>query len=292
MSETLPEGLSLVSHLNVDDQSCFIYTSQTLQTSQNFLVDGSFPWSEVVEDVLAGHGLDEPAAEMGRGAIFFLSGGKLPYPIVVRQYRHGGLLRFLSGARFFSPHRFISELKLHTQVQRLGIAVPQALGVIVVKPGAKSIFVNGYYVTRRLQKSVGLAEYLESVGAANRLQISYDIGAGLRKLHEHGIFYTDLHVKNILVGPQGEICFIDFDKAKQEKAPLPGSRRRANLYRFIRSIEKYCCRGGKLTDRDRAAFLIAYELDPKKYEKLFRQLGFGLFWRYCFYRLGWRLNRS
>jgi len=289
MSEILPDDLSLVSHLNVNDQSCFIYTPQT---PHNFLVDTSFPWLEVVEDVLAGHGLDEPAAGMGRGAIFFLSGGKLPYPIVVRQYRHGGLLRFLSGARFFSPRRFLAELQIHTQVQRFGISVPPALGVIVVKQGAKSVFVNGYYVTRRLQECVGLAEFMETAGAAGRLQISYDIGAGLRKLHEQGIFYTDLHVKNILVEPQGKVCFIDFDKAKQYNAPLSGRRRRANLYRFIRSVKKYLDRGGKLTDSDRAAFLIAYEPDPKKYDKLFRQLGLGLLWRHCFYRPGWWLNRS
>ena len=289
MSETLPEDLSLVSSLNVDGQSCFIYTPQI---TKNFSVDGSFPWPEVVTEVLAGHGLDESAAGMGRGAIFFLSGGNLPYPIVVRQYRHGGLLRFLSGARFFSPRRFLSELKLHTQVQRLNISVPQALGVIVVKQRPKSIFVNGYYVTRRLQECVGLAEFLETAGAAGRLQISYDIGVGLRKLHEQGIFYTDLHVKNILVEPQGKVCFIDFDKAKQYNAPLSGSRRRANLYRFIRSVKKYLDRGGKLTDSDRAAFLLAYEPDPKKYDKLFRQLGLGLLWRHCFYRPGWWLNRS
>ena len=286
MSEISPDGLCLVSSLNVDDQSCFIYTPQ------NFLLEGSFPWSEVVEEVLAGHGLNESAAGMGRGAIFFLSGGKLPYPIVVRQYRHGGLLRFLSGARFFSQCRFLTELKLHTEVQRFGIPVPRALGVIVVKQGLKSVFVNGYYVTRRLQESVGLAEFLETTEATIRLQIAYEIGAGLRKLHEHGIYYTDMHVKNILVGPEGKIYFIDFDKAKQFSPPLSNWRRRANLYRFLRSVEKYCHRGGKLTDTDRSVFLIAYEPDSRKYLKLFRQLGLGLTWRRLFYRPGWWLNRS
>lgn len=285
MSEISPDGFP-VSTLSVNHKSCFIYTPR------NFLVDGSFPWSEVVEEVLAGHGLNDSAAGMGRGAIFFLSGSKLPYPIVVRQYRHGGLLRFLSGARFFSQRRFLTELKLHTEVQRLGISVPRALGVIVVKQGLKSVFVNGYFVTRRLQESVGLAEFLQTAEVSSRLQIAYEIGAGLRKLHENGIFYTDMHIKNILVEPQGKIYFIDFDKAKQYPAPLFGRRRRANLYRFIRSVKKYWGRGGKLTDSDRAAFLIAYEPDPKKYGKLFRQLGFGLFWRHCFYRPGWWLNRS
>ena len=127
---------------------------------------------------------------------------------------------------------------------------------------------------------------------ATRLRIAFEIGACLRKLHKHGIFYTDLHVKNILIGPQGKIFFIDFDKARQYRAPLSTFRRRANLYRFLRSVEKYCYRGGKLTDTDRAAFLIAYEPNSKKYAKLYRKLALGLSWRRLFYKLGWWLNRS
>ena len=286
MSETLPGSL-LASTLSVNDKSCFIYVPR--QTS---LVDGSFPWQRVAEEVLSGSGLVEPAASMGRGGIFFLSGAWLPYPIVVRQYRHGGLGRLLSGARFFSPHRFMAELKLHILVRELDVSAPEPLGVIVVKKGPKSIFVNGYYVTRRLLDSVDLSEFLQQTGAAIRLRIAFEIGNCLRKLHEHGIFYTDLHVKNILVGPEGGIFFIDFDKAKKFQAPLSAFRRRANLYRFLRSVEKYCYRGGKLTDADRSAFLVAYEPDPKKYLKLHRQLGLGLAWRRIFYRPGWWLNRS
>ncbi len=286
MSETLPDSL-LASTLSVDDKSCFIYVPR--QTS---LVDGSFPWQRVVEEVLSGSGLAEPVAGMGRGGIFFLSGAWLPYPIVVRQYRHGGLWRLLSGARFFSPRRFTTELKLHTLVRELGISAPEPLGVIVTKKGPKSIFVNGYYVTRRLPDSIGLPEFLQQTESATRLKIAFEIGNCLRKLHEHGIFYTDLHVKNILIGPEGGSFFIDFDKAKKYQAPLSAFRRRINLYRWLRSVEKLCYRGGKLTDADRAAFLIAYEPDPAKCLKLHQQLGFGLTWRRLFYKLGWWLNRS
>ncbi len=287
MSEILPEGLYLNSSLIVENQLCSVYTPR-----HSFLENDTFPWQKIVEDLLAGHGLAEPVAEMGRGGIFFLSGGHLPYPIVVRQYRHGGLGRFLSGARFFSKRRFLSELKLHEVVSELGISTPQALAVIVVKKEPKSIFINGYYVTRRLSDSVGLPEFLEQSGAPSRLKIAFEIGTYLRQLHENGFFYTDMHVKNILVGPDGEIFFIDFDKAEQFSAPLSSYRRRANLYRFLRSVEKYYHRGGKLTDTDRAAFLIAYEPDPKKYAKLYRKLALGLSWRRLFYKLGWWLNRS
>ena len=287
MVSEISQDVYLLKSLSLDDKSCAVYVP-----SQILSQDTSFPWSIILEKILAGQGLAESLVRLGRGGIFFFSGDQLPFPIVVRQYRHGGLWRSLSGPRFFSEQRFLDELKIHTQVMELSLPTLEVVGVIVVKEKAKSIFVNGYYVTRRLSDSVGLPEFLASAGATSRLQIAGEIGTGLRKLHKHGIFYTDMHVKNILVGPEGKICFIDFDKAKQFNAPLSDRRRRANLYRFLRSVEKYCCRGGKLTDSDRSAFLIAYEPDPKKYLKLFRQLGFGLTWRRLFYRLGWWLNRS
>ena len=286
MSEIISDGL-ISSTLSVDDRFCTIYVPSQISS-----LDTSFPWRIILEKILVGQGLDESVVRLGRGGIFFFSGNQLPFPIVVRQYRHGGLWRFLSGARFFSKHRFLAELKVHSRVVELGLPTPEVLGVIVVKEKSKSIFVNGYYVTRRLLESVSLPEFLNSAGAATRLQIAYELGAGLRKLHENGVFYTDMHVKNILVGPGGKICFIDFDKAGQFSSPLSYWRRRANLYRFLRSVEKYCFRGGKWTDTDRSAFLIAYEPDPKKYLKLFFQLNLGLSWRRLFYKFGWWLNRS
>jgi len=147
-------------------------------------------------------------------------------------------------------------------------------------------------VTRRLSETVGLPEFLEKSGTSVRLKTAFMLGHNLRKLHDHGIFYTDMHVKNILVGPDAQIFFIDFDKARQFRAPLSSYRRRLNLYRFLRSVEKYCHRGGTITAADRTAFLIAYEPDSEKYVKLYRQLALGLSWRGLFYKFGWWLNRS
>lgn len=286
MSELLPEGLNLNATLTVAKRLCSVYT-YTCSVPEEV----NLPWSKIVADILAGYGLVGSAAELGRGGIHFLSGGQLPYPIVVRQYRHGGLGRFLSGGRFFSKSRFLSELKLHEVVRELGVPTASALAVIVVKAPA-STFINGYYVTRRLSGAIGLPEFLGKSDSLTRLKSAFMIGAYLRKLHDHGIFYTDMHVKNILVGSSGELFFIDFDKARLEPAPLSGRRRRANLYRFIRSVDKYCHRGGKITAADYSAFLVAYEPDPEKYLKLYQRLSLGLSWRGLFYRFGWWLNRS
>ena len=285
---TMPNDNLAVETFHLDGQICSVYTPVSkIKSSQK-----KFLWPEIVADLLSGTGLDERAARSGRGGIFFFSDSRSPESIVVRQYRHGGLWRLLSGARFFSEGRFLSELKIHNQVSEIGVLVPQAVAVIVVKEESKPIFVNGYFVTLMLQGSFTLPEFLESAEAKTRLAIFFRIGDYLKKLHEHGIFYTDMHVKNILLTSAGEPCFIDFDKAKECPAPLPDRLRHKNLKRFLRSLEKYSSRGGRLTESDRAAFLLAYASDSQTYAKLFQKFGRALFWRSLVYRLGWLINRS
>ncbi len=272
----------------LDGHSCSVYTAKSaIKSSENL-----FAWSEIVADLLAGVGLDNDTAQAGRGGIFFFSSRRVPAPVVVRQYRHGGFWRFLSGSRFFSPKRFLLEFKTHQRVQALGIPVPEAVAVIVVKKEREPVFVRGYFVTFRLPDCQTLPDFLRAAASQTRLDIFFKLGKYLNKLHEHGIFYTDMHVKNILVNSAGEPCLIDFDKSRISERSLSERFRLVNLQRFQRSLEKYSSRGGRLTDSDRAAFLLAYAPDSKQYAKLCRRLQRGLFWRRFFYRLGWLINRS
>ena len=287
-SRSLPIDNLIVTTFDLDEQLCSVYsTDDNLRSFAKQIL-----WPEIVADLLVGKGLDGRAAQAGRGGIFFFSDSRSPESLVVRQYRHGGFWRFLSGARFFSRDRFLAELKVHNRAAELGVLVPEAVAVIVVEKACKGLFLNGYFATIRLQDSLTLPDFLESASRKTRLMIFSKIGNYLRILHEHGIFYTDIHVKNILLTSGGEPCFIDFDKSKEFKAPLSSALRQANIRRFLRSLEKYCHRGGRLTESDRAAFLIAYEPASETYVKLYQQLMRGLFWRRLFYRLGWWLNRS
>jgi 3-deoxy-D-manno-octulosonic acid kinase len=287
-SESLAGNNLTVTSFTIDGQICSVYTSAC--TSK--LLTNQFLWPQIIADLLVGAGLDELAAESGRGGIFFFSDSRVPQPVVIRQYRHGGFWRFISGPRFFSRKRFLTELKLHHQVTQLGIPVPAAVAVIVIEKEHKSIFVNGYFATLRLPDCFTLPEFLETAASRTRLMIFFKVGKYLQTLHENGIFYADMQVKNILVTASAVPYFIDFDKSQMFEGPLSVAHRRANLKRFLRSLEKFSERGGRLTESDRVAFLLAYASDSKSYSQLFSQLQGGLFWRRLFYRLGWLLNRS
>ena len=281
----------------LDGQICSVYTLKPAIKSESSPVikkssENLFAWSEIVADLRAGVGLDNDTAQAGRGGIFFFSGRQVPAPVVVRQYRHGGFWRFLSGARFFSPKRFLLELKTHQLAAAIGIPVPEAVAVIVVKKEQQPVFVNGYFVTFRLPESRTLPDFLRSAASRTRLHIFFKLGKFLRILHDNGIFYTDMHVKNVLVNSSGEPCLIDFDKSRNFEKPLSERLRRINLQRFLRSLEKYSSRGGRLIDSDRAAFLLAYASNSRRYAKLSQRLQRGLFWRRLIFRLGWLINRS
>lgn len=281
----------------LDGHSCSVYTcNPALKPESASVIKKSsgniFAWSEIVADLLVGVGLDNDTAQAGRGGIFFFSDWRVPAPVVVRQYRHGGIWRFFSGSRFFSPRRFLREFKTHQRAQALGIPVPEAVAVIVVKNERQPVFVGGYFVTFRFPDCQILPDFLRSAVSQTRLKIFFKLGKYLNKLHEHGIFYTDMHVKNILLNSVGEPCLIDFDKSKNFKKPLSERLRRINLQRFLRSLDKYSSRGGRLTDSDRAAFLLAYASDSRRYAKISQRLQRGLFWRRLIYRLGWLINRS
>jgi tRNA A-37 threonylcarbamoyl transferase component Bud32 len=252
------------------------------------------PWREIAARVLAGCDRSAAAGKTGRGAVFMLPGRELGlcFDVVVRQYRHGGLLRGLRGDGFGNRDRFLEELKVHLRVRELGLPAPEPLGVIVVEGGVAGDGVQGYYATRRLEGVSGLPEYLAGASPGRRRQLAAELGRRLRRLHDEGIFYADLQVRNLLVDDSGELYFIDFDKSTWSAGPLPAARRRANLYRFARSLEKYRRRGGKVSPLDRIIFLQAYEPDPESYRSLFNALARGLGWRSLFYQLGWRLNRS
>jgi hypothetical protein len=101
-----------------------------------------------------------------------------------------------------------------------------------------------------------------------------------------------MHIKNILLNSVGEPFLIDFDKSRNFENPLSERFRIKNLRRFLRSLDKYSMRGGRLVDSDRAAFLLAYAPDSERYAKFFRRLQRGLFIRRLFSRCGWLINRS
>ena len=161
---------------------------------------------------------------------------------LIRTYRHGGLLRHLTGDCFFTwPPRPFRELSITEELRRRGIRTVEVYGACV-SPVCGPVY-RGWLVTRELRGAYDLwaalrGDFIQRAGAAATLKA---VAVTLRALHREGVYHRDLNLKNILVrleadGVAGYV--IDFDKAKLFLGGLPGELIKKNLDRLLRSVCK------------------------------------------------------
>jgi tRNA A-37 threonylcarbamoyl transferase component Bud32 len=61
------------------------------------------------------------------------------------------------------------------------------------------------------------------------------VGAAVRLLHTYDVYHADLNTHNILIGYDGRVYFVDFDRARRRSS---GAWRDKNLVRLERSLNK------------------------------------------------------
>lgn len=190
-----------------------------------------------------------PARASGRGVAGLLRPG-LPdgSGLVIKGYRHGGLLgRFLSW-RYLSPRRSLRAIEASDAARRGGVPAP-----LVVAGAAERLFPLG---CRLYEVSIEVpgAEPLDRAlalgsppgprlprGARSRRRLLVEACArSVRALHDVGINHRDLNLANLLAAPapQGPVVHVvDFDSARVGK-PLSPRRRLRALQRLYRSTVK------------------------------------------------------
>jgi len=214
--------------------------------------------SDLADD-LVDLGIEDPGALSQTGDKTYEGRGKpvrveLPdgSRAVLRRFRHGGLLRAFTGKYFVGPSRPMRELRAIETARRAGVRVPDVLAALQ----RKSLLVchEGYLLTREVPGARDLVEILTAGEPADALLA--DAGRETRKLHESGVWHADLHVKNVLADG-GRAWLLDFDRARVYSEVSP-SRRRENLLRFYRSLEKLARRGVRLGRCERLRFFRGY----------------------------------
>lgn len=186
---------------------------------------------DAIADALFDRSGCEPAGKRGRGALyrFRLENGFG----ILRECRRGGLVRFLLPDVYLLHNRPYRELRVHALLYDRGLSVPEPLGVVWRRAGR--VFYRGAVATREIE-GCDLLEYLRGnpPDADDTLRRA---GRLIRDMHDLGAYHADLQVRNVLVGRDGRLYLIDFDKARH--LPRVSPRRRAcNLLRFRRSLEK------------------------------------------------------
>lgn len=177
----------------------------------------------------------------GRGTLYFLRlrNGE---NALVRSYRHGGLLRRLTGDIFVTwPPRPFKELGVIEQAGHRGVPSPEVIGAVVERVWGP--FYRGWLVTRELSGARDLWAALrdDSYGRNSMDSVLRAVAQSVRRMHRRGIYHGDLNLKNILVRLEENgirSYLIDFDKAKLFSSAIPPRKVRNNLNRLHRSARK------------------------------------------------------
>jgi hypothetical protein len=199
--------------------------------------------------------------------------------LFVKKLRHGGLFGNLV-KDLFTDKRILRDLINAHSLRLAGFRSPGIIFLIMEKKVGP--WYEGYVGEELIENARNLLEMIQQeewVRIKNKVMKA--VASELRELHDKGFYHSDLNAGNILIrerwGPKApvkknfasdegsggevntgpfDIIFIDLDCMKKSEKVSPG-RRRSNIFRLFRSLQKY---GGrkKHTVEDDLYFLKSY----------------------------------
>jgi 3-deoxy-D-manno-octulosonic acid kinase len=183
--------------------------------------------------------------------------------MVLRRYRHGGLLGRITGALYLGPGRALAELRVAARAAACGAPVPHVLCLVlwpVFGPFWSALI--GTREERGARHLLELAQDLEP--AAARSALAGEVGRAVRRLHDAGVEHRDLQLRNVLAveeppAAQRRIVVIDLDRAVYHaQRGVPVRLRASNLGRLLRSVIKNGLWDRRVGEREAAAFMEGY----------------------------------
>ncbi len=229
----------------------------------------------------------------GRPAVVPFGQGKL----VFRHYYHGGCFRQLTGDLFIGISRFLNELKILSEAYRVGVPVPEPVGLILSSVGG-GIY-RGDLVTVYIPGSTDLLTYYRNLPVEaseqelrERRKIIEELACRISALHRSGLFHGDLQLKNISIRKSEdgvEIFILDFDKAFRGN-PDDIDKSGDNLIRLYRSFSKMCLSNPHISIYDPIRFIRSYAPADKELRKSIIRKVLHRRWRAKLRLFKWRIT--
>lgn len=175
----------------------------------------------------------------GRGSIDFIEDDGRHW--VMRRYLRGGMAVLVAHEHFLflgeEWTRSFRELRLLAALRQRGLPVPTPVAACYRRG---LLTYTAALITERLPDVRSLSETL----AAGRMDDANwsAIGRCLRRFHDAGVQHVDLTAHNIMLGPDGEVWVLDFDRGRLRE---PGAWRERVLDRLARSLTKICNGNGE-----------------------------------------------
>jgi len=236
--------------------------------------------------------LFETGPVRGRGRAPSISLGR-GLRIVLRRYRHGGLLAPLTRSLIWGPQRATSELRVCIAAERAGAPVPRVL-CLAAWPVLGPLW-SALIGTEEITGALDLVQWLrEAQSPQTRYHLARQVGAAVRKLHDAGIEHRDLQLRNILVrGASQDVVIIDLDRARfHQDDGVPARRRAQNLGRLARSAIKNGLWDAGVDMRMRAAFRRGYLRGDRELRKNLLRFAGRERCKLAAHRLSWPLRAA
>ena len=189
----------------------------------------------------------------GRGGIKIFDAGS--FRVVSRKYLHGGVLRAITRDFFLGGKRAIDEMETLLYLEENGFPVVHPYAVLIERGLMPK---NLFMITRYVEHGRDLLEFFRTSPGKERRRIIVRMAGLLRDIETLGVYHPDLHLNNVIVTPQKELIFLDFDKA-QRKGLTPKDVEKM-FWRLNRYIEKWEEKGYiRVTNMEKELFLRAYK---------------------------------
>lgn len=154
--------------------------------------------------------------------------------VFVRRCVRGGFLRWL-GNLHLGNARPLREIRAVQASERAGIPVPEIVAAKATR--AFGPFYRLVIVMREIPGAANLLHAAPALSATEKRRTIDRLADILRRMHQAGIYHTDLTVHNIVLDDEGEVHVIDFDKAHLVES-MDRGRETKMLSRLNRSVEK------------------------------------------------------
>jgi len=214
-------------------------SSQLLKINQDIIIYDDTVIDEADENLFESeYWHTQPQSKIinkGRGEILLINiNGQ---SAVLKHYYRGGMIANVLLDKYLwtglDSSRSFAEYRVLRTMYKLDLPVPQPIAARVKKQG---LFYQADLITSQIINVSSMADLLLQERLTSQHWL--DIGDCIGRFHQLGFYHDDLNIENIMIGHEGNVFLLDFDKGFHSQNDKDYST--SSFDRMKRSVMKWC----------------------------------------------------